>query len=219
MSHRLRCAVSCSLRGLLWAVLLAAASGGATIGNAWDIVHVEEDWELVVGDPDPNTAGPQIACSMSPFASISDTYFTTEINHRSVPWWAPGGISIHQWSGDWRIQSFDRADRSTMQTNDEVVRWTQSLDVNNGVLTFQVRNGTSTTWGPFGYTNMVRLQTNWGVNSINSYSPDVSVANSGVAFASNRVKSLRLVQVRATLSNGTTVTDTTTRTVHELTDP
>jgi hypothetical protein len=66
---------------------------------------------------------------------------------------------------------------------------------------------------------MVKLQTNWGVNSINSYSPEVSVANSGVAFAANRVKSLRLVQVRATLSNGTTVTDTTVRTVHELANP
>ncbi len=219
MNARLRSSVSCPRREWLAALLSAVLCGAASVGNAWDIVHVEEDWELVVGDPDPNTAGPQVACSMSPFNTINDTYFTTEINHRSVPWWAPGGISIHQWTGDWRIQSFDRADRSTMQTNDEVVRWTQSLDVNNGLLTFQVRNGTSTTWGPFGYTNMVKLQTSWGVNNINSYSPDVSAANSGVAFASNRVKSLRLVQVRATLSNGTTVTDTTTRTVHELTDP
>jgi len=219
MNDRLRWAISCSLRGVLWAVLCALAWGGSAVGQAWDIVHVEEDWELVVGEPDPNTSGPQIACAMSPFSNISDTYFTSEINHRSMPWWAPGGISIHQWSGDWRIQSFDRADRSTMQTNDEVVRWTQSLDVSGGKLTFQVKNGTSTTWGAFGYSNMVKLQTSWGVNNINNYSPDVSVANSGVAFASNRVKALRLVQVRATLSNGTTVTDTTTRTVHELTDP
>lgn len=219
MKAPLRSAFSCSQRGVFLAALCAVACGVPSLAEAWDIVHVEEDWELVVGEPDPNTAGPQVACSMSPFSNVNDTYFTTEINHRSVPWWAPGGISIHQWSGDWRIQSFDRADRSTMQTNDEVVRWTQSLDVANGVLTFQIRNGTSTTWGPFGYTNMVRLQTSWGVNSINSYSPDVSVANSGVAFAANRVKSLRLVQVRATLSDGSIVTDTTTRTVHELTDP
>jgi hypothetical protein len=219
MNLRLRSAVSSSLRGFLWAALCAVACGGAAVASAWDVVHVEEDWELVVGEPDPNTAGPQVACSMSPFANISDTYFTTEINHRSVPWWAPGGVSIHQWSGDWRMQSFDRADRSSMQTNDEVVRWTQSLDVSGGKLTFQVKNGTSTTWGAFGYSGMVKLQTNWGVNSINSYSPEVSVANSGVAFAANRVKSLRLVQVRATLSNGTTVTDTTVRTVHELANP
>jgi len=219
MKAPLRSTISCSHRGLLWAVLCAVACGGSSLASAWDIVHVEEDWELIIGEPDPNTAGPQVACSMSPFSNVSDTYFTTEINHRSVPWWAPGGISIHQWSGDWRVQSFDRADRSTMQTNDEVVRWTQSLDIANGVLTFQIRNGTSTTWGPFAYTNMVRLQTSWGVNSINGYSPDVSVANSGVAFAANRVTSLRLVQVRATLSDGSVVTDTTTRTVHEQTDP
>jgi len=199
-----------ALVGLTWTVGAAPAH---------DVVRVEEDWELVIGEPDANSAGPQIACTMSPFANISDTHFTVEVNHRSVPWWSPGGVSIHQWSGEWRQQSFDRADRSVMQTNDEVVRWTQALYVESGKLTFQVKDGTSTTWGPYGFSNMFKLQTNWGVNNINSYTPDVSAALSGVAYASNRVKLLRLVQVRATLSTGTVVTDNTVRTVHELTTP
>ena len=218
MKARLRSAVSCTLRWMFMAALCGLTFGVAS-AEPNDIVRVEEDWELVVGEPDPNSCGPQVACAMSPFANISDTYFTTEINHRSMPWWAPGGISLHQWSGEWRVRSFDRADRSTMNTNDEVVRWTQSLDVSGGVLTFQVKDGSSTTWGPFGYSSMVKLQTSWGVNNINNYSPDVSVASSGVAYAANRVKSLRLKQVRATRENGTTVTDTTLRTVHELTSP
>jgi hypothetical protein len=156
---------------------------------------------------------------MSPFANISDTHFTLEVNHRSVPWWAPGGISIHQWSGEWRQQSIDRADRSVMQTSNETVRWTQALYIDSGKLNFQIKNGTSTTWGPFGYSSSFKLQTNWGVNNINSYSPDVSAALSGVAYASNRVNLLRLVQVRATLANGTVVTDNTERVVHQLTSP
>jgi hypothetical protein len=217
MNVRLRSAISWT-QFALFAALLAGTTGGASAAPS-DVVRVEEDWELVIGEPDSNSCGPQIACSMSPFANIGDTYFTTEINHRSVPWWAPGGISIHQWSGEWRVRSFDRADRAVMSTSDEVVRWTQLLEVGGGKLTFQVKDGTSTTWGPFGYSGMVKLETGWGVNNINSYSPDVSVANSGVAYASNRVKALRLKQVRATLANGTTVTDTTLRTVFELANP
>lgn len=208
--------ISCRLRlPLAFCLLIGGISGKA---QAVDVVHVEEDWELVLGEPDANVAGPQVSCSMSPFANISDTYFTTEINHRSVPWWAPGGISIHQWSGEWRIRSFDRADRATMETDDETVTWTQLLDVNSGILTFQIKNGVSTTWGPFGYSGQVKLQTGWGVNNINSYSPSVSVANSGVSFAANRVQSLKLKTVRATLSTGTVVTDNTVRVVYERGD-
>jgi hypothetical protein len=218
MRLRLRSALSCPLVALLVSAVCGLAWGVAAAAPT-DIVHVEEDWELAIGEPDANSCGPQVACSMSPFANIADTYFTTEINHRSVPWWAPGGISIHQWCGDWRIRSFDRADRSTMNTNDEIVRWTQLLHVENGVLTFQVKNGTSTTWGNFGYSGMVRLETSWGVNNINSYSPSVSVANSGIGYASNRVQWLRLKEVRATLANGTVVTDTTVHTVHESVSP
>lgn len=204
----------------LFAVLaILAAAALASAAAAADVVRVEEDWELVVGEPDSNTAGPQIACTMSPTATIDNTHFTVELNHRSVPWWSPGGISIHHWTGEWREQSFDRADRSVMQTPDEVVRWTQALYVHDGKLNFQVKDGTSSTWGAFGYSSMFKLQKNWGASHINNYTPDVSVALSGVAYASNRVKLLKIVQVRATLANGTVVTDNTLRVVHQLTSP
>jgi hypothetical protein len=219
MNPGLRLAGLCLYRGALAVVAFVGLLWAASSAPAHDVVRVEEDWELVIGEPDANSAGPQIACTMSPFANINDTHFTLEINHRSVPWWSPGGISIHQWTGEWRQQSFDRADRSVMQTNDEVVRWTQAMFVESGKLTFMVKDGTSTTWGPFGFSSMFKLQTSWGVNNINSYTPDVSAALSGAAYASNRVKRLRLLQVRATLSDGTVITDNSERIVHELATP
>lgn len=198
-------------------LLITALLGAGA--SAYDVVRVEEDWELVVGEPDANSSGPQIACTMSPVANIEGTHFTLEINHRSMPWWCPGGISIHHWTGESREQSFDRADRTIMQTQDEVVRWTQALYVDDGKLHFQVKNGTSTTWGPFGYSSIFKLQSNWQSNSINGYTPEVSASLSGVAYASNRVKLLRLVRVRATLANGSVVTDNTGRIVHQLPTP
>ena len=77
----------------------------ASLTRAQDLVHVEEDWQLVVGEPDSNTAGPQIACTMSPFGDINGLYFTHEVNHQSMPYWAPGGLTIHQWSGESVVQS------------------------------------------------------------------------------------------------------------------
>lgn len=181
------------------------------------LVRVEEDWELVIAVPDANSAGPQVSCTLSPLGNITSTYFTIEFNHRSVPYWSPGGITLHQWNGEWRTQSLDRADRSVMQTTDEKVTWTQILNLDNGVLTFQIKNGVSTTWGPFGYSNYLKLQTYWNASYLSAYTPEVSAERSGVSYASNRVKSLKLMCVRGTLDSGSVVTDSTVRVVHQLT--
>jgi len=188
----------------------------ATVAPAQNLVRVEEDWEMVVGEPDANSCGPQVACTMSPLGDIDGTHFTLEINHRSMPYWSPGGITLHHWSGEWRLQSMERQDRSVMQTNGEVVRWTQSLDTTvPGNLIFQITDGTSSTWGPFGYSMNLKLSTVWLAGHINNYSPDVSVSRSGVAFAGNRVSSLKILRVRATLSDFSTATDDTVRVVHQ----
>jgi hypothetical protein len=190
-----------------------------SLATADDLVHVEEDWELVIGEPDSNSAGPQVACTMSPYGDIDNTYFTFEMNHQSVPYWQPGGLTLHQWSGEWLIQSMNRQDRSVMQSQDETVIWTQVLDVDDGRLTFQIKNGVSSTWGTFGMSGYLRLQTWWGPDHLNNYTPDVSVARSGVAFAGNRVKSLKILRVRGRLESGTTATDDTVRVVHQLATP
>jgi len=199
--------------GLVAAVMVAA---GAAHAVAQDIVHVEKDWELVLGTPDASVCGPQVAITMSPYSDISSTFFTMEINHRSAPYWTPGGITIHQWNGEQRVQSLDRADRTIMTTDSETVTWTQVMDTAvPGWLKFKVKNGSSTTWGAFGY-NSLELWTGWAGGDLNGYTPDVSVSQSGVAYAGNRVKTLRIKELRITLSDGSTFTDSTGWTVQQL---
>jgi hypothetical protein len=206
----------CRRMSLHLAALLALVVTSGASAFAVDVVHVEEDWQLLLGEPDSNSVGPQVAVTMSPFGDLNDTFFTLEINHRSAPYWTPGGLTIHHWCGDWRLESLDRTDRTVMTTNGETVTWTQSLDTSNGQLTFQVKNGSSSTWGNFGRSGHFKLSTGWGVMNLNSYSPLVSVAQSGIAYAGNRVQSLKLVQTRLTLSDGTVVTDNTVRVAHQL---
>jgi hypothetical protein len=198
----------------IFAALALLASASAALGQ--NVVRVEEDWSLEIGEPDTNSVGPQVLATMSPNSNLLATYFTAEFNHRSAPTWSPGGISIHRWTGETRNASFDRADRTVMQTSSEIVTWTQSLHHYNGRLYYTVFNGASSTWGPFGYSNMLRLDTSWGSNNINGYTPVVSVANSGAAYAGNRIKMLKITQIRMTLSDGTVLTDNTERIVQQL---
>src|SRR5207247_888610 len=94
MKTCLRRALVWSLGRLLGLVAAVALAAGAAHAVAQDIVHVEEDWEMVLGSPDAATCGPQVVLTMSPLSDISDTFFTMEINHRSAPYWTPGGITI-----------------------------------------------------------------------------------------------------------------------------
>jgi hypothetical protein len=96
------------------------------------------------------------------------------------------------------------------------VTWTQALYYENGRLHFKVCNGNSSTWGQFGYSQLVKLDCSWGVPHINTYTPVVSMAYSGPAYAGNRVQSLKINQIRYTLSDATSFTDSTERIVHQL---
>jgi hypothetical protein len=196
--------------------LTVAMLGMASTASAQDIIKVEEDWEVVLGVPDQLVCGPQIITAMSPYNDIERTYFTLEINHRSIPYWTPGGISMHQWDGEFRVQSYDRADRTVMSTDNEVVRWTQRMYLESNRLVFEVVNGTSSTWGPFGISGLFKVKANWNKTHINEYTPAVSVAESAVTYAGNRVHSMKIKEIRLFLNDGEMLTDNTEQVVHLL---
>ena len=208
--------------GPIWIARIASVAAAfallllAQAAEGQNVVRVEEDWYLEIGAPDQNSVGPQVLTTMSPYSDLTSTYFTMEINHRSAPSWTPGGISIHRWTGETRNASFDRSDRTVMNTTSEVVTWKQSLHFANGRLYFTVYDGLSLTWGPFGYSNMLRLDTSWSDTQLDSYTPAVSVAASGAAYAGNRIKMLKITGIRLTLSDGSVMTDNTERIVQQL---
>jgi hypothetical protein len=189
---------------------------GPSAASAQDLVKVEENWELVLGEPETITAGPQVMTTMGPFTHLDDTYFTFELNHLSAPSWSPGGLHVHKWYSEAREGTYSRADRSLLRYDNEVLTWTQVLSISNNKLRFQINNGVSLTWGSFGHTGLMAVEKNWGANHINGYSPEMSVAQSGVSYAGNRVKSLKIKSIKQTYSNGTIVVDPTERVVHYL---
>jgi len=101
-----------------------------------------------------------------------------------------------------------------MNRENERITWKTSMSLSDGRLSFEVLDGTSDTWGAFG-GNAGRLRATQLTNlaDLNGYDPDVSISNSGVGYASNRVQSMTLKRVRVTMSDGSGVVDDTPRNV------
>lgn len=192
------------------AVCLAIAAASTLIAataQSQDVASVEEDWQLVVNDPDVNLNGPQVTCVISP-STLDQAYFAFDINYHTQPGYLAGGLQMHAWNPDSPIVTYDFPEQGLMQTGNETVTWTQNLSLANGVLTFSVVNGQSQTWGAFGGAQeQVAVSTT--LPNLNAYDPQVSATNSGVCFASNLVNSLTLTAVRYYAADGTLIQQVT----------
>jgi hypothetical protein len=180
------------------------------------VVGVQEDWELYLGEPDPNSNAPQVACTFSPAGHLNDVYAVFEVNFQSQPEFVGGGLQLQIWNGDSPTESRKFPSSNVMSTNDEVVQWTQTMELHGGVLSFEILNGSSTTWGGFGGQGFLKHSTTTSLEDLSGYSPDLSVANSGAAYAGNRVRLLVLRKVRYLLSDGQVVEDNAVRVAHPV---
>jgi hypothetical protein len=173
---------------------------------------VQEDWQLVVANPDIVGVGPQITTSMSPVSDDSTPFAAFDLNYREYPSFQVGGMQIQVWSGD-NVLSTSSHGTEQFNTANETVTWTQQMSVaQDGTVTYHILNGQSSTWGNFGggsHRLLVTFPSSAG--SLSGYSPDRSVANSGASWESNLVSQLTLVQVRYYAGGNLIATDTTPR--------
>jgi hypothetical protein len=211
-----------------WWRLIVAATGVALVYSAMgtqrafsdtaaNVVQVEEDWELVVANPDNANTAPQVTCTISPYPHLNNLHSVVEINHKTVPSFAAGGVHLQTWVGEYNLTRKSIESTASLATSNEVITWTSRMKLTLNSLNFSVQNGQSTTWGTFGGGTTLHSVYGTSLLNLDSYSPDFSVANSGVGFANNRVKTLTLKRVRYTLLNGQVITDDTPRVVHQTT--
>jgi hypothetical protein len=177
-------------------------------------VRVEEDWELAIGTPASTRNAPQIVTMISPLGHVESFHATLDLNHHSIPTYAAGGLQFEVWEGEVALLERRFPNQSLLETPGETIRWTQTMDLNGGALTFAVIDGSSTTWGAFGGQGYLRDTVATALHNLNAYSPEVSAANSGVSFSGNRVQSLILKRVRYYTSTGELIEDATERVVY-----
>jgi len=199
---------------VLAVLLLLAWVDVASAQSAPAIVRVEEDWELVVGDADPASDAPQVTCVISPNGSFDSLHATFVVNEQSLPIYEAGGLQLQLWEGEVPLTDRRFPNGNILSTAGEVIRWTQALELSGGMLTFEITDGTSTTWGSFGGQGYLKSSIATSLADLNAYDPAVSVEHSGVSYAGNRVVWLALKCVRAYTATGEEVEDATVRVVH-----
>ena len=194
--------VTSVIRSAVWtAAMDSAMSSSFDTECPGRIVRIEEDWELLVGEPDAKLGAPQLGTVMTPGGDASDLYVIFLLNHRINPTYTPGGLELQLWFQDQQLGWVNFGD-SVLTNADERVRWTQQLEVRDAHLSFQVKDGHSVTWGSFGNGEECRLRVPTQLTDLNHYHPGVSVKNSGVTFGSNRVRSIVLKAVRGFSASG-----------------
>jgi hypothetical protein len=191
--------------------------GGACLAQDQSTVHVvrvEENWKMVVNNPDPESTAPQVTCVISPVNNVEWLYGAFTLNHRGLPDFSPGGLQLQVWNNETPLY-INNSNTSVMATVGETVTWTQSMELKDGQLIFKIADGKSTTWGDFGGENDLQAGVRTNLPDLNNYNPAVSVKNSGIGFASNRVSSLVIEHVKFTLSTGVIVEDNTEKTIYK----
>ncbi len=176
------------------------------------VVMIEEDWELVVRDPEGDVTAPQLHTVLSPFPVLEPYYAQITWNYREVPYFQAGGFQVQGWAGDDILiaRSFDLNEFSNMQ---EKFKWTQVMATDGERTRFAVVNGFSPTWGNFGGIEAI-VGDFAGLPDLSGYRTDVSVRNSLITYGSNRVRLFQIVEVRYFGPDGLLYRDTTPKVLH-----
>ena len=217
-SKRTRVGNRFALAGLATAsawVMLAMPSTAVTEPASEPIVRVEEDWRLVLNEPDHAVDAPQFHTVMSPYADLESVYMQATWNYWEQPDFESGGLQLQTWESDQSVADKGFFERQQLSTNTETITWTQVLDNNGEVLFFGIENAQSQTWGAFGGENM-KVHTDRHVSDLNGYRPEVSATNSWVTYGANRVDLLVITAVRYYGRSGLLYQDTTARVIYQL---
>ncbi|MDB5336005.1 MAG: hypothetical protein JWN70_1624, partial [Planctomycetaceae bacterium] len=157
---------------------------------------------------------------IAPSPNLDCKFGLFEINHGTQPDYRDGGLELQIWDRDQRVNYRRHSNTNRLSYRDEVVRYTiamsiQEDDNDSKRLQFEVKNGSSRTWGTFGNPESIGCSISTSRSNLNGYSPAFSVENSKVGYASFRVRKYALVAVRYYDSQGLIRTDTTERIAHQ----
>ncbi len=184
-------------------VLLLVASATPGYGQTEpQIVGVEEDWELILGEPDPDKSSPQILTWMSPTQSLDEQHFGVDFNLIQRPDFSSGGFQVRAFDNEGLVDNTFSENGDKLSHTGETIRWTQKMFLSNNQLYCEVTNGSSQSWGTFGGSATRVRFLNVEVPNLNNYSPNCSVEWSGVGYGANRVEHFRLKTVRLFISDG-----------------
>lgn len=188
-------------------ILLASMAGSpACLAADSTIYKIEEDWEMVLNDPDPANYSPQVTFFASPSANLDDVYFQLQMNYAADAGFSGGGFHVAAVQSD-VIRDEARSDtRRILATDGDHIRWTSVMAVIHNKALFAVKDGLGTEWGTFGGPDYLVKMVQSPVPDLSEYHPQQSLDSVDIGFGANRVQSITLLQVRVFYTDGRTVT-------------
>jgi hypothetical protein len=189
--------------------IFCAAFLGLPICNAQEseIILIEEDWELVLNEPDANTVSPQITFFTSPSVNVDDCYFQLQMNYAAEEGFSSGGFHVAAVNHEQIVDEARSANQTVLSKDGDIIRWTNVMGIigANRVM-FAIQNGHCQNWGNFGGIDYLVELKGHPKTDLSEYHPLQSLASVDIGFGANRVASLTLVEVRAYYPDGRVVT-------------
>tara|TARA_R110002049_G_scaffold2750_9_gene22369 strand:- start:40074 stop:40727 length:654 start_codon:yes stop_codon:yes gene_type:complete len=160
------------------------------------IWKVEEDWELVINEPEDNTNSPQVTFFVTPSSLFGSTYFQLQMNYHADEDYSAGGFHVAAVRGDEIVDETRSQNQSLLTTDGDVIRWTSVAAVVNNKLLFAVKDGHCESWGDFGGPEYLVEMPALATQTFANYSHTQSSAATDIGFGGNRVSSVKLKRVR-----------------------
>jgi hypothetical protein len=175
-------------------------------GETATVFLVEEEWEMVLNEPEPAINSPQVAFFLYPAADQPECYFQLQMNYAAEDGYSSGGFRVGAFYHEQPIDE-ERSQVSQMLCWDnDRVRWTSAMAVFNGKLMYALKDGYGYQWGAFGGPEYLVQMDDQDMHALDHYSPQTSLESVDIGFGANRVHSIRLKRVRLTYSDGQTKT-------------
>lgn len=210
-----------------WAVVLSCLSTSLfaeetleeKLSHAPPILRVEEDWEVVVADPEPENDLPQIVTVFGPTDAAFGTHTVFELNHGTLPDYTQGGMQLQVWWSNALVGYKAQFAPVELHVVGEVITYTTVTRLNRSenILTMEVVNGHSVTHGNFGSGDgLLRLRMYTFRDHLNPYNPNNSIAYSRVTYGANKVNRFVRKAIRFYDEDGLYCEDNTRTYVHRL---
>ncbi|TWU55774.1 hypothetical protein [Rubripirellula reticaptiva] len=183
----------------------AAWTSSACTADESVIYKIEEDWEMVINEPDPANCSPQVTFFTSPSADAEDIYFQLQMNYSADAQFSSGGFHVAAFQGGHMHDEARSGTEKVLASSGDIIRWTSVMAVVDEKLLFAVKDGYSDEWGAFGGPDyLVRIPTS-SIQNLATYHPRKSLETVDVGFGANRIDSLTLRRVRVFYVDGRTV--------------
>lgn len=212
MRHAMSLSTTSTLKRFTGGLMIAAiaiVSGQAANAEEPTLFKIEEDWELVVNDPDANTNSPQITFFTCPNSGDETTYFQLQMNYFADEAYSSGGFHVAAVRDETTLDQARSQTRRLITVDGDKIVWTSVMACIDGELLFAVKDGFGDDWGAFGGPDyLVRMSAN-GTQDLSSYSPTQSGSLVDIGYGANRVHSVVLKQVRFFYTDGSVTTTAT----------